>query len=604
MFRNEHPAVSKHHLPITLNNSSDSRCRVVATVACGSAHEPENWPGLAHLLEHGLFLGSQSHHDSYNAGEIQAQLLQMGGMINASTQLFHTSYMLECPEEQISHCIELLSQLLFCPLFTAETMIGELDIIEAEYQARCGDGEQKIQAILQALSSPEHPYQRFCAGNKSTLAHNDPELLCILRRFYQHYYGPENITLWVEAPERLHNLIENSLPLSMLEHYQEAKAFHLEAILPCDRSVQFDAPAISDPTASWPDKDTLIAINTAPAGYEWCWRLPSLLLPAINQLCLPAGFHQRLRMLDPEQLILSIHYSVDDQLSKQDMQQQLSHLYQTLKFSRDSSTSPLQKSVQKALYHHYKLPIVEGDILSNSLLKQLKRPPRLSLLKHPDPADPAQTDYHNRPDGQLRKTAFFPTEYQIDYAFSHPLYVEQQPAVMPYRQLHMALMQNDDDTQQPGRAVPVDNNDPFNESALIWLPASALATEDDNSLINKQLCHAYIWQLQKQAYQSLRLEKKLGYIAHLGYQEVQQQPGILLLIQGESRFSGQQLLQALNLFLDEQFSLTQPLPDSDHFLWKSYCQHHNIDSDLSCLPKLNYQPELNVQLYSDGAINR
>ncbi len=590
MLRHEHRDHTKLSLPIRLDNSDDGRCRIVATVACGSAHEPESWPGLAHLLEHSLFLGSQSHHHTYEAGEIQAQLLKMGGIINASTQLFHTSYMLECPEEQLSLCIELLSQLLFCPSFKADKVIGELDIIEAEYLARCGDGEQQIQAVLQTLSTSGHPYHRFCAGNKNTLAHNDPELLCILHRFYQHYYAPENITLWVEAPKELHNLIENSLRLSMLEHYQETKALHLESILPCDRSIQFNMPNIPDPTASWPDRDQRLAINTAPAGYEWCWHLPSLLLPAINQLCLPTGFHQRLRMLDPEQLILSIHYSVDHQLSERDMQEQLSYLCQTLACNPENTDSPLQQGVQKALYHHYRLPIVAGDILSHSLLKQLKRTPGLSVIKHPGLADP-----------KSQKTEFFPTHYQTGFSFTQTLKVDQESALMPYRQLHMALMAMDKHSLQQSSEngpIAVDNSDPFNQSALIWLPAKALSAQQTTPLIEKQLCHSYVWQLQQHAYQSLRLEKKMGYIVHLGYQEVQHQPGVLSLIQGERRFNGQVLLQALNRFLTTHLSQTIALPDSNNPLWQSYCQYHDIASDLSLLPERHYQPAWNIELYS------
>ncbi len=581
------PAPQAHQIPIALSNSSDGRCRLVATLNCGSAHEPDSWPGLAHLLEHSLFLGSQSDHHSFQAGEIQAQLLQMGGMINASTQFFHTSYMLECPESQLSRAIELLSQLLFCPSFKADDVIGELDIIEAEYQARCGEGEQQVQAVIQLLSSPGHSYHRFCAGNKSTLAHNDPELLCILRRFYQHYYRPENLTLWVEAPEELHGLIENSLPLTLNEHFLQAQSIHAEAILPCDRSIQFELPPLNDPTQTWPESDNLVAIASSQPGYEWCWRLPSLLLPAINQLSLPAGFQHRLRMLDPEQLILSIHYGVEDQLSPEDMQLQLTNLCEQLEFSSHSTTPALQQAVQRGLYHHYKLPIVEGDILSTSLAKQLRRPPRLTLI---------QCSIKD----STEETLYFPTGYQCNYAFSTPIQVEQTAVVMPYRQLHMTLTQLSEEAcvQQLGQTLSVKNTDRYNQSALIWLPAAALGAEDDNRLINKQLCHAYIWQLQQRAYQSLRLDKKLGYIVHLGYQELHQQPGLLLLIQGESRFSGQQLLMALKNFLAMELNHKPSFPPTDQPLWQSYCQCHQINPDLSKLADLNYQAELGLFIYS------
>ncbi len=528
------------------------------------------------------------------AGDIQAEFLQMGGMVNASTQLFHTSYMLECPESHLSHSMELLSQLLFCPTFDAERIITELDIIEAEYQARCGDSEQQVQAVIQQISHPDHPFHRFCAGNKSTLAKNDPELLCILRRFYQHYYQPKYLSLFVEAPEELLKKIEHQLPQVIQTHYHKALPRHLSAILPCDLTLQLSAPKNASLPLGWPDKNKRLGVKSPNAGYEWCWCIPTLLLPAVDQLDLPNGFSHKIQMIHQEQLILSVSYEAVTVISAKDMQQRLTHLIETLNTQllqteqHDGQTSPkkgheqkqiqkqpqeqkralpqLLQTVQQSLYHHFRLPVVQASILNNALLRQLNKPVELHIIRHPDISGTAQSD-------------FFPTDYQIDFKLSVNLLEKPKHQVeMPYRSLHKYLMSHSEQLQpeQTDQSQSVNTYDPHNQAALIWLKASPIQDKQQA----QHSAHRAIWQLQKYAYQQLRLEQRLGYIVHTGYLELNQQPGIMLLIQGENRFSGEQLLVFLTNFIAQQNNVLQhPIPADKQSHWQAYCKKHQLDYD-------------------------
>lgn len=61
-------------------------------VDVGSWHEPEEYPGLAHFLEHMLFLGS----DKYPLmGHFDDLLAESGGMSNAYTDDLNTNYFFE-----------------------------------------------------------------------------------------------------------------------------------------------------------------------------------------------------------------------------------------------------------------------------------------------------------------------------------------------------------------------------------------------------------------------------------------------------------------------------------------------------------------------------
>ena len=58
-------------------------------VAVGSYQDPEAWEGLAHFLEHMLFLGTKKYPQ---AGEYQEFIAARGGSHNAYTAFDHTNY--------------------------------------------------------------------------------------------------------------------------------------------------------------------------------------------------------------------------------------------------------------------------------------------------------------------------------------------------------------------------------------------------------------------------------------------------------------------------------------------------------------------------------
>nr|WP_038874028.1 insulinase family protein [Cronobacter dublinensis] len=58
-------------------------------VNAGSLHEPDAWPGLAHLLEHMLFRGSDGYPDDER---LMRWVPDQGGRLNASTRLCQTAF--------------------------------------------------------------------------------------------------------------------------------------------------------------------------------------------------------------------------------------------------------------------------------------------------------------------------------------------------------------------------------------------------------------------------------------------------------------------------------------------------------------------------------
>ncbi|NNG64519.1 pyrroloquinoline quinone biosynthesis protein PqqF, partial [Pseudomonas fragi] len=96
------PALNHPHTQrSTLNNGLSlsvrheprlKRCAAVLRVAAGSHDVPAAWPGLAHFLEHLLFLGTERFPAQDN---LIAYVQRHGGQVNARTSERHTDFFFE-----------------------------------------------------------------------------------------------------------------------------------------------------------------------------------------------------------------------------------------------------------------------------------------------------------------------------------------------------------------------------------------------------------------------------------------------------------------------------------------------------------------------------
>ncbi|BFO10124.1 hypothetical protein GGER_26340 [Serratia rubidaea] len=88
--------------PVTLRLASGLRLKLLADAAApraaalmqidaGSYHEPSDWPGLAHLLEHMLFRGSRAFDGDQR---LMSWVPAHGGRLNATTRETATHFFL------------------------------------------------------------------------------------------------------------------------------------------------------------------------------------------------------------------------------------------------------------------------------------------------------------------------------------------------------------------------------------------------------------------------------------------------------------------------------------------------------------------------------
>lgn len=177
---------------------------MLVRVEAGSHDAPPEWPGLAHFLEHLLFLGGEQ----YGGAERFMPFVQRcGGQLNASTGARQTQFFFEVPVEGFEGAAERLMDMLVRPCLRPDDQLREREVLEAEYLARASDARQLGQSALLALLAPGHPCAGFHAGNRSTLMVESGEFQQALRGFHQRFYRAGRVCLVMVGPQSTDQLL-------------------------------------------------------------------------------------------------------------------------------------------------------------------------------------------------------------------------------------------------------------------------------------------------------------------------------------------------------------------------------------------------------------
>lgn len=185
----------------------DAACCIL--VGAGSASDPAVCPGLAHFLEHLLFMGSAKYPGE---NEYESYVSKHGGSDNAWTEWEYTAYSLEIPANALWGAVDRLAQFFVAPLLLASAVDRELQSIESEFMLHKNSDSTRRQQLLCSCSCREHPMAKFAWGNLQSLK-EIPAVLGVdpmeeLRTFYNKHYYAENMRLVIQGACTLDELQE------------------------------------------------------------------------------------------------------------------------------------------------------------------------------------------------------------------------------------------------------------------------------------------------------------------------------------------------------------------------------------------------------------
>lgn len=151
---------------LLISDPAADKAAASMVVARGSLHEPPETAGLAHFLEHMLFIGTAKYPD---VDDYQQFIAQHGGSSNAYTAPDHTNYFFDIKPEQFQPAMDRFAQFFIAPLFASDYVDREKNAVNSEYQLQTKDAGWRGYAVSKLALNPEHPGSRFTIGSLDTL---------------------------------------------------------------------------------------------------------------------------------------------------------------------------------------------------------------------------------------------------------------------------------------------------------------------------------------------------------------------------------------------------------------------------------------------------
>lgn len=183
--------------------------RATASAAClvqvGSfADPPKLAEGIAHFLEHMVFMGSEKYPGE---NEYDAFVSSHGGGCNAFTEAEHTVYQFDVNAEHFPKALDIFANCFICPLLSMSSSSREIKAIESEFNLALNSDGSRVDQINYGAASGGHVLGKFSWGNKKSLVSKPKELKvdmqAILKGFHATHYFPQNAKVVAVAPKTL-----------------------------------------------------------------------------------------------------------------------------------------------------------------------------------------------------------------------------------------------------------------------------------------------------------------------------------------------------------------------------------------------------------------
>ncbi|KAL4864515.1 hypothetical protein BDV12DRAFT_201037 [Aspergillus spectabilis] len=229
---------------LLVHDAETDKAAAALDVNVGSFSDPEDLQGLAHSLEHMLFMGTEKYpkENAYNQ-----YLASHSGSSNAYTAGTETNYFFEVSATGTSNgetssgestpngitngtpadsqsaisdsssansplygALDRFAQFFVSPLFLENTLDRELRAVDSENKKNLQSDLWRLMQLNKSLSNPAHPYNHFSTGNLQTLKEEPQKRGVDIRNefinFYEKHYSANRMKLVVLGRESLDEL--------------------------------------------------------------------------------------------------------------------------------------------------------------------------------------------------------------------------------------------------------------------------------------------------------------------------------------------------------------------------------------------------------------
>ncbi|HLW87921.1 MAG TPA: pitrilysin family protein [Terriglobales bacterium] len=157
-------------------------------IKSGSRDEDPQWNGISHFIEHMVFKGTKHR----SAEDIARQVDSIGGGMDAFTAKECICFNVKVLDEHLPIAMDVLSDLVLNPVFTAEDIGKERGVILEEIKMDEDSPDYLVHEIFTQNFWKDHPLGRPILGTKTTVKkfERDPVL-----DFYAERFAPGNVII-------------------------------------------------------------------------------------------------------------------------------------------------------------------------------------------------------------------------------------------------------------------------------------------------------------------------------------------------------------------------------------------------------------------------
>jgi secreted Zn-dependent insulinase-like peptidase len=189
---------------LLISDPGADKAAAALNVHVGSLDDPRERQGLAHFLEHMLFLGTEKYPE---AGDYQQFISDHGGSHNAYTSSHNTNYYFDIDTNKLDEALDRFSQFFIAPLFDPIYVERERNAVHSEYQAKIQDDYRRAYDVYRHVINPNHPESKFNVGNITTLSDRPgSKIRNDLINFYKTQYSSDKMSLVVLGKQSINDL--------------------------------------------------------------------------------------------------------------------------------------------------------------------------------------------------------------------------------------------------------------------------------------------------------------------------------------------------------------------------------------------------------------
>lgn len=181
-------------------------------VNVGYFSDPPERAGLAHFLEHMLFLGTEKYPEPEAYREF---ITRHGGRVNAFVSAENTVYFFDVDSGRLEEAFDRFAQFFVAPLFAEDYVRREMNAVDSEYRMGLREDSRRLHDVIRETVNPAHPLAKFSVGSLDTLAdREDDPIRAAVIDFHEQHYSAGIMTLAIvgaEPIERLAALVESRL---------------------------------------------------------------------------------------------------------------------------------------------------------------------------------------------------------------------------------------------------------------------------------------------------------------------------------------------------------------------------------------------------------